>query len=79
MNIRKIIAARMKADRWTPHLLAEASGVNEDTLRSWLRGRTEGIGTDKLAKLADALGLEITQRAEGSAETPAPAVRQPPP
>lgn len=59
----KIVVERMKAKKMTAYKLAKLTGISNQTVGNFVAG-THQMRSDKLAKVLDALDLEIRPKAE---------------
>ena len=67
-------AARLRRERgWTQEKLAEVVGVEPVTISRWERGH-RGMSVATLARLADALGIQLADLLDIEREPPEPAL-----
>lgn len=60
--IKSAIVAGMARKSWDMKVLAQESGINPATIRSWLhRGRRRKVSTISAGKVASALGVDVLE------------------
>lgn len=58
-DFRKLVAAALAAKGWSAAKLARRLDVSPDTIYRWLRGPTKELGSNKLERACELLGIEF--------------------